>query len=63
MGLVIQNKNRLMVREYKCPTTFKGSPGLPSLNKTLQEPLNTPNATDYFEMTDEDLTWICKQLF
>lgn len=40
-----------------------GSPGLPSLNKTLQEPLNTPNATDYFEMTDEDLTWICKQLF
>ena len=39
---------------------IKGSPGIPSLNRTLQEPSNTPNASNYFEMTDEDLTWICK---
>jgi len=49
---------------YFCLGGIRGwsSPGLPSLRKTIYDPTNTPNSSDYFQMSEEDLTWICKLL-
>jgi len=46
---------------YFCLGLVRGwsSPGVASLNVTLNEPDNLPNSTNYFEMSNEDLTWIC----
>jgi len=46
---------------YFCLGLVRGwsSPGIPSLNATLHEPENLPNSTNYFDMSKEDLTWVC----